>query len=167
MLHSLHIKSNPLLRYFPRGTFLGEESMHVHYHILDAGTWIGNGSNKRRAGLTPCSSPILSFIVCIWIWEAHWRIQHCCTNMQILRHLLFLALPAFALCLSSQAEPPCNVDECTDVIDQSGCWNFARSKKALLGCVPGGSVGVSWTIEGYICTDYLRSVLVMGVIETW
>ena len=58
-------------------------------------------------------------------------------------NLLIFIVPAFALTSSIQADPPCNVEECSDLIDQSGCWNFARSKNALYACVPKGAAEVS------------------------
>jgi len=81
-------------------------------------------------------------------------------------NFLVLVFPVLALSSSSQVDPPCNVEECADVIDSSGCWNFARSKDAILGCVPKGTtVGVSQIRRAYKYTlNRARFVNVMGVI---
>jgi hypothetical protein len=84
--------------------------------------------------------------------------------MQFSINLLIIIFPALALSLSPQDDLPCNVAECADVIDSSGCWNFARSKSALLSCMPKGSVGVSSIREGCKYTKRDRFVHVMGVI---
>ena len=83
----------------------------------------------------------------LWILASETLIE---VSESVVRKMYFLltpfilVFPTLALSLSSQIDPPCNVEECADVIDSSGCWNFARSKSALLGCVPKGStVGVS------------------------
>jgi hypothetical protein len=84
--------------------------------------------------------------------------------MQFSINLLILIIPALALSLSPQDDLLCNVEECADVIDSSGCWNFAKSKSALLDCVPKGSVGVSSTREDCKYTKRDRFVHVLDVI---
>jgi len=85
------------------------------------------------------------------------RVQHSCMKMHFSINLLILIFPAIVLS-STLVDPYCNVEECAEVIDQSGCWNFAKSKNALLACVPKGTAEVSLTKLGYKYTNQRTDV---------